>query len=254
MALTQSPVDGTAVKKLPAPGASPVGGTTSLPQYLQPPKSPTDGSGIQGPTTAAPTQNAPPALAAPVPSSTQPGTVPPSPPVATPAPAGGGNIPASNVPGTESTGRNTEMGDKLFEELMKMLKESSRYGSEQAGKTREQGIGRLQDEQKLGEQRAIADAAKRGVYYGTPLTNSLGDLGERYQRGLGDLETNIQRDQAQRAMEDKQRVIEMIFGYGDRQNRDTQQQNDLWLKLLEAGLIGGPTIPGAVGDMPNVGI
>lgn len=35
--------------------------------------------------------------------------------------------------------------------------------------------------------KAIADAAERGVYYGSPLTTSMGDIETEFQRGLGQL-------------------------------------------------------------------
>jgi len=49
----------------------------------------------------------------------------------------------------------------------------------------------LMDATKLAKASATADAAARGVYYGTPLTTSLGDLDTQYLRGLGQLQAGM---------------------------------------------------------------
>jgi hypothetical protein len=145
------------------------------------------------------------------------------------------------------------MGDELYKQLMEMLHNPSRYGAEQAQATRTQGYQKLDDERKLAEDRATADAAKRGVYHGTPLTNSLGDIGERYLRGGADLETNIDRDQAQNFQNDRMNALKMIFEYGANQRLDKKQQDDLWLELLRLGYVGGPDMPNPSSQVPIPG-
>lgn len=240
----------TPVKRAPAPGQSPVGGTTSLGQSLQSPASSPFGESLGSAGSAMKQQfqqaNQPaPAPAPAPPASTPPGSVPPPPPpmAGALAPTPGGQLPS------HAQGQNSQMGDQLFQHLMEMLNKPSGYGSAEAQKTREMGTKNLQDQMKLSEDKAKTDAASRGMYYSTGLTNSLGDIGERYNRGLGDMETNIQTDMAKRQSEDQQRAIELIFGYGDRQNRNTQQENDLWLRLQELGLMGGPNMPNPSGPM-----
>lgn len=49
----------------------------------------------------------------------------------------------------------------------------------------------LEDQRKLAEAGSTSDAAARGVYYGTPLTTSLGDINTQYLRGLGQLQAGI---------------------------------------------------------------
>ena len=254
------------VQRPPAPGQSPQGGTTSLPQHLQSPNragaSPTDGAATRGggklPGAPGTTMPGAPAPAAPVPANIPPGAVPPPPPPpAAPAPAGPPGAPAAEG----AAEPRKQMGDTLFQKLMEMLTkpQAAFDGSKEAEGMRSQGYAKLDDERRLAEDRAKADAAKRGVFYGSPLTNSLGDIGERYLRGGADLETNIQRDMGRRGQEFQQqqqenqrRAIETIFGYGDRQRMDQKQQDDLWLKLLELGYVGGPQMPNN-GGIPMVG-
>lgn len=251
------------VKPPPAPGASPVGGTTSLPQHLQPPApttrpvteqrtpAPATGGGAASPYPGV--NNGSPQLA-PVPTTPPPGTVPPPPPAPAPAPVATQPAPGGTEPvlKDEAAGNQTKMGDELFKQLMDLLtRQGSTWdGTKEAEGLRSQGYAKLDDERRLAEDRAKADAAARGVFNGSPLTNSLGDIGERYLRGGADLETNIQRDMGQRGeawqqqeLENKRRAIEMIFGYGDRQQQQGQFDDELWIRLMELGLVGGPQMP-----------
>lgn len=48
---------------------------------------------------------------------------------------------------------------------------------------------------------AIGDASSRGVYYGTPLTTSFGDIDTEYLRGLGQLQASMFQNEQQNQLE-----------------------------------------------------
>ncbi len=51
--------------------------------------------------------------------------------------------------------------------------------------------GELENQRNRASSSAVADASARGVYYGTPLTTSQGDIETSYLKGLGSLEANM---------------------------------------------------------------
>lgn len=54
----------------------------------------------------------------------------------------------------------------------------------------------LEDKRKTAMSNADADASARGVYYGTPLTTSHGDIQTEFLRGLGTLQANMLQNEA----------------------------------------------------------
>ena len=146
----------------PAPGSSPVGGTTHLAQYLKmpeptPPKTRAGGISLTNPSAGTGqlgswgTPRAPgsigggvPAPAAPAPASVPPGMVPPAPPRPAPGPA----VPATPAtpgvapatPATPATpSRSDQMGKSLWEMLMGMMNSPSAYDQSVVQQTRQQG-------------------------------------------------------------------------------------------------------------------
>lgn len=57
--------------------------------------------------------------------------------------------------------------------------------------------GDLERERKSAMSNSIADAANRGVYYGTPLTGSEADINTQYLRGLGQLQAGMYQNEQQ---------------------------------------------------------
>jgi len=57
--------------------------------------------------------------------------------------------------------------------------------------------GDLERQRKSAMSNAITDASARGVYYGTPLTTSQGDIQTEYLRGLGQLQANVLQNEQQ---------------------------------------------------------
>lgn len=260
---TQNPQDlvNGALKKPPAPGQSPIGGTTSLPQNLQTPQAGQTNKalgmqqsggmgGIGGATPGSTGATAPMAPAAPVPASLPPGSVPPAPPP--PAAATPPGAPATPPGGVNAQGRNPEdqaTHDASYKLLMEMISNPSRYDEEGARTT---GMHHLQDEQKVARDRAAADAAGHGVFNGTPLTNEYGNISDRYLQQTGDLESKIAQDKASNFQNDRMQAMNAIFGYGTQQRLSQDQQNQLWMKMMEMGYLppdsmnmGLPGLPGS---------
>jgi len=55
----------------------------------------------------------------------------------------------------------------------------------------------LEDQRRTALANTQADASARGVYYGTPLTTSQGDIQTQYLRGLGQLQANVLQNEQQ---------------------------------------------------------
>ena len=55
----------------------------------------------------------------------------------------------------------------------------------------------LEAQRKSAMASSISDASNRGVYYGTPLTTSQGDIQTEYLRGLGQLQANVLQNEQQ---------------------------------------------------------
>lgn len=272
-----------APKVAPAPGTSPVGGTTGLPQYLAPnatatkiggammnatsPQRPTGlQTGLVNPGSSTPNNpfNHPVAGATqqpggvtpppPVPASVPAGAVPPPPPAAPPQPPAPPAAPGADGPPVdpEAERKNKEMHDTLWQKLMDSLNNPSRYG-EALNAQRIIGTNKLKDEATLSRDRVRDDAMSRGVYYGTPLTNSLGNVEERYNRGLADMEGGLQADYAKNYQQDRLSAIQSLMQYGQLQQNGTQMDNDLWIRLMELANQGAPQMPSPSYNMPTAG-
>lgn len=57
--------------------------------------------------------------------------------------------------------------------------------------------GDLENERKQAKSSAVADASKRGVYYGSPLTGSEADIDTQFLKGLGSLQANMYGNEQQ---------------------------------------------------------
>ncbi len=131
--------------------------------------------------------------------------------------------------------------------LERQLANPSRYGQEEAKKTYEYLSQNLEDQAKQAEQGAIANAASRGVYYGSPLTTSLGDIGTQLMRGKGDLAAQIAREQALTEGTDRQAAIGNAFRFGENQTAADQFAAQLGLQATGMGFGGAPDINSTIG-------
>lgn len=248
---------------MPAYGLqSPTGGTTSLPQYLQQrQQAPTNS--LSGATGAA--QQAKPA--------TQPTTTPPktqttsAAPQAPQAPAGG----APNVTpvGTGSTNVSVPPPPPapapaapaqpaplsgLQQSIANWIQNPGQYGSPEIQAMRQSGMNNLEDLRRSEEARLKSDFAGRGMLRSSNLNTSLGDLSERYVRGAQDLEADLMDKAAQSRGQGLAQAIQSALGYGQGELANNQFLANLQLALMQMGMQGGPTIPGAVGDYNSMPI
>lgn len=235
----------------PAPGASPKGGTTSLPQALQSPSAMPGqavGGGIGGTTPGGSggAMGAPPAAAPPVPASTPPGAVPPAPPPSGPAAS-------TSPPAAGAADPQKQMGDALFHKLMEMISNPSRYG-EATDSARAQSMQKLSDERQKSTDHMNADMAGRGLFNSSRASTSLGDIESQFLRGQGDMEAGLVKDEAAHRNEDLQTTLNAIFGYGDRQRMDSHEQNDLLMQLINGGYLKGSDANALIGQLsPKAG-
>lgn len=84
-----------------------------------------------------------------------------------------------------------------------------------------------------------ADAAARGVFYGSPLTTSQGDLATELQRGKGSLATQLLLNQAQTAGQDMNSAISNAMQFGQNQLGAQQFAAQMGLGALGQGFQGG---------------
>lgn len=252
---------------------SPQGGTTSLPQYLQQRK-PTSPGAFTGsdstagsarptkPTVTPPASGAPaapgaPGAPAPVAgaptmtphpvSSTGNPIIPPAPPAAVPV----AQAPAVLKPG--DTGQPAPGAPVPLQNLRglieQMLGNNNRYDDATVQGLRDSQKHDLQDTQRTEEDRLRTDAASRGVYRGSGLSTSLGDASQRYTRGLADAEANLQGRVADARAQDKQSAIGNAFQFGQGEMQNQSLIANILSMLAQQGGAGGPTIPGATGDI-----
>lgn len=244
---------------------SPQGGTTSLPQYLQqrqptPPKpaaGPTSLSGQTGAALQKPAQQP----------QTEPTTTPPKTQTTSAAPPGG----APNVTpvGTQNTNVNVPPPPPpaapappaplsgLQQTIADQITNPGAYGSAEIEALRKSGMQNLEDLRRSEQDRLTSEFAGRGMLRSSGLNTSLGDLSERYVRGAQDLEADLLEKAANSRQQGLQNAIGNALGFGQGELANNQFLANLQLALMQLGMQGGPTIPGAVGDynsMPIPGV
>ena len=139
-----------------------------------------------------------------------------------------------------------------FGQFLEQMMGGNRYTDPQIAQMRTQSTNRLDDIRRQEEDRAKVDAARRGVYYGSPLTNSMGDISERYVRGIADSETDLMRYVADANANDRQSNIGNIFKYAQGELDNQTTQASILEKLAQLGMQGGPTLNGAFGSFDNM--
>lgn len=150
----------------------------------------------------------------------------------------------------QPSGANFSMGN--FGQFLEQMMGGSRYTDPQIQQMRTQSTNQLNDIRRQEEDRAKVDAARRGVYYGSPLTNSLGDISERFIRGQADAETNLMKQIADANAMDRQNNIGNIFKYGQGELDSQETQAGILEKLAQLGMQGGPTLNGAFGSFDSL--
>lgn len=124
----------------------------------------------------------------------------------------------------------------LFGDFGKLLREAlqkpSRYDAEEAKKFYEYGKADLTRQRDMDLSESDAEAASRGVFYGTPGLNMRMDAKERFGRGLADLQTNIAREQATTAGQDRAGAVQDVFNFLGQGREDDK------MKVAIAQLIG----------------
>lgn len=142
------------------------------------------------------------------PSSTPGLNITPAKPMVGPTVPGGGTLPVPGItppPGLQVDGGNAPAGKPDTQTLFEFLKKD------------------LENERNKALSGAQSDAAARGVYYGTPLTTSEGDINTSFLRGLGQLQSGMIQN---------------------------EQQNELAKLGMASNLIGSP---GSFSDLASMG-
>lgn len=153
---------------------------------------------------------------------------------------------SGGMPAPQANGQPGAVGlENLRAVLERGLANNSRYSGDLITRLQDQMSGNLNDERRMAEDRAKADASARGVYYGSPLTTSLGDIGERYLKAQSSGQTDLLKQIADANATDKQSSIDNVFRFGQGEQDSVNSQNDLLTRIADLGLRGGPTIPGA---------
>jgi len=102
----------------------------------------------------------------------------------------------------------------------------------------------LKREAALAGANVNADAARRGVFFGTPATQAMTGVQSALQRGLGDMRGQVSLAQAQTAEQDRQAAIAQALSLLGSQQGANQFNANLALQLLGMGLGGAPSQPG----------
>lgn len=238
---------------------SPQGGTTSLPQYLQqrqqqPTKPAQPNTSLSGATGAA--QQAQPSQPTVTPPKTQTTSAAPAAPNVTPVGTQSTNVsvPPPPPPAAPSPAAPPAPLSGLQQTIADQIKNPGAYGSPEIEAMRKSGMQNLEDLRRSEEDRLTANAASRGVLRGSGLSTSLGDLSERYVRGAQDLEADLMEKAANSRQTGLQQAIQNALGFGQGELANNQFLANLQLALMQMGMQGGPTIPGAVGDYNSMPI
>lgn len=77
--------------------------------------------------------------------------------------------------------------------------------------------GDLEDQRRSAMSGAVSDASARGVYYGSPLTTSQGDIQTQYLRGLGQLQAGVLGNEQQNELSRLQIGAGLLNGAGQAQ-------------------------------------
>lgn len=200
----------------------------------------TNGTGVGGSAPAqSPTQRTQPQVfyspPVQVPSGLRPGATPPANPNANIAPVVQGN--------------GQDISTNLGNDINNQLQNPSRFDLPQVQQAYNFFKQDLQDQARLAGSNAIADANARGVYYGSPLTTSLGDINTQLQRGLGALATNIGLEQAQTQGQDLNSAIQNGMNFGQLGMVGQNQNFNQALQTALLGEQGAPTMTGYGGAL-----
>jgi len=142
--------------------------------------------------------------------------------------------------GTEAIGLGNLGG--LIE---RQLANPSAFGSSQVQDAFKGLVGQLDESAETANQRAIADAQSRGVFFGSPLTTSQGDIATQLQDAKGNLATQLLLNQAQTFGQDQNAAIGNAFRFGENQLGADQFAASLGLQSFGAGNQGAPNINSA---------
>src|SRR6266850_439405 len=167
------------------------------------------------------------------------------PPQAQGGPAAAGTAPVNPAP--NQAGQGSDALANLGDVLSNHLANPSRFDLPEVKKAYDFFSQDLKDQARLAGSNAITDASARGVYYGSPLTTSLGDINTQLQRGLGALSTNIGLEQAQTQGQDLSNAIGQGMQFGQLGMQGQQNAFNNALNMAQFGEGGMPTMTGAIG-------
>lgn len=184
----------------------------------------------------------------------------PPPPAPTPALPPPSVTPAAQPVKPGQTGQGKPGGPIGMDHLKGVLEQilggtvggQGRYGDSLIKSMEDQFTRNNTDLRKQEETGAIGDAAKRGVYYGTPLTNSMGDIRERFIGRQADSQNALLKQIADAKQEDQNNAIGNVFKYGEGENANQTTQSNILTALANIGMAGGPSLSGAYGDFNSL--
>lgn len=200
-----------------------------------------------------------------IPQGAQPGNVPMinaqapvAPPVAAPAaPVQAAAAPAAPAPLTPqqpgalpqmpvAPGAPVKLQD-LGGEIEKNLGNPSAFNSDLLQQTFGYLKGDLENTRDKELANADIDAASRGMYFGTPGLQSRSNVREKYNRGVGDLATQLALKQAETYGNDRQQAMDAAFKFVGGANEADAQEAQLAALMASLGMNGAPTMAGAAG-------
>jgi len=112
--------------------------------------------------------------------------------------------------------------------------------------------GDLEQEAERSRQGVTADAARRGVYHSTApdtMTGGNFDIGERFNRGLGTLASNLTLEQARTGGQDFNSAMGNAFRFMENQQAADQFGANLGLNTAQLGYGGSPDIQSILAQM-----
>jgi hypothetical protein len=140
------------------------------------------------------------------------------------------------------------LGD-LGKVIERFLGQPSRFGLPEVQQTRSAIREDLLADARVREAAAESDAARRGVYFGSPLTTSKGDIQSDLNRALARADADLLMEQARTQAGDRERAIGAGERFGQNAFLNELARGQLGLNAASLGSQGGPSIPGSVGTI-----
>lgn len=149
-----------------------------------------------------------------------------------------------------------DISQELLDSILAFLQQPSRFDMEAVQAFRDQQMGELNRQAEMARGRVNADAASRGLFFGSPASQAMAGVESDLQRGIGEMESQLALEQARTQGQDRQRAFSTAMALLSQQQGAEQFMAQLAAQMLGMGMQGGPNLSGTqnlVATTPGLG-